>query len=79
MNDEIEIILPTVIHRDDQNVDDEINEFNKILENLCKGKGMRFIDNSNIRSSALNRNKFHLNKCGTVLLTKIFAKVVNFD
>ena len=40
---------------------------------------MRFIDNSNIKSSSLNRSKLHLNKSGTALLTKNFAKIVNSD
>ena len=79
VNDEIEIILSSVIHRDDQDLEDEINKLNKKLENLCKGKGMRFIDNSNIKSSSLNRSKLHLNKSGTALLTKHFAKIVNSD
>ena len=80
MNDEIEIILSSVIHRDDQDVEDEINELNKKLENLCKGKGMRFIANSNIKRSSLNRSKTGTNiKDGTALLTKKFAKVDNFD
>ena len=59
--------------------EDEINELNKKLENLCKGKGMRFIDNSNIKSSFLNSSKFYLNKSGTALLTKNFAKIVHPD
>ena len=67
-----------VIHRDDQDLEDEINKLNKKLENLCRGKGMRFIDNSNIKSS-LNRSKLHLNKSGTAFLTKNFAKIVNSD
>ena len=79
VNDEIEIILSSVIHRDDQDLEDEINKLNKKLENLCKGKGMRFIDNSNIKNSSLNRSKLHLNKSGTALLTKHFAKIVNSD
>ena len=80
VNDEIEIILSSVIHRDDQDVEDEINELNKKLENLCKGKGMRFIANSNIKRSSLNRSKTGTNiKDGTALLTKTFAKVDNFD
>ena len=79
MNNEIEIVLSSVIHRDDQDLKDEINKLNEKLENLCKGKGMRFIDNSNIKSSSLNRSKLHLNKSGTALLTKNFAKIVNFD
>ena len=64
-----------VIKEDD--VNNEIDS--QKLENLCKGKGMRFIDNSNIKSSSLNRSKLHLNKSGTALLTKNFAKIVNSD
>ena len=79
VNNKIGIVLSSVIHRDDQDLEDEINKLNKKLENLCKGKGMRFIDNSNIKSSSLNKSKLHLNKKGTVLLTKNFAKIVNSD
>ena len=79
VNHEIEIVLSSVIHRDDQDVEDEINELNKKLENLCKGKGILFIDNSNIKRSSLNRSKLHLNKSGAALLTKIFAKIVHPD
>ena len=78
MNNEIEIVLWSVIHRDDQDLEDEISKFKKKLENQCKGKGMRFIDNSNIKSS-LNRSKLRLSKCGTALLTKNFAKIVKSD
>ena len=49
VNNKIEIALSGVIHRDDQDLEDEINKLNIKLENLCKGKGMRFIDNSNIK------------------------------
>ena len=70
VSDEIEIVLSSVINRDDQDLEDEINKLNKKLENLCKGKGMRFIDESNIKSSSLNRSKLHLNN---------FAKIVNSD
>ena len=56
---------------------DNINETNRKLENLCKGKGMIFINNSNIDSTCLNRSKLHLNKSGTSLLIKNFSKAVN--
>ena len=79
MNDETEIVLSSVIHWDDQNLEDEINELNKKLERLCKGKGMSFIDNSNIISSSLNGSELHVNKSGAALLTKGFAKIVNSD
>ena len=63
----MEIVLSSVIPRDDKDIEDEINELNKKLENPCKGKGMRFIDNSNIKNSSLKRSKLHLNKNGTAL------------
>ena len=77
-NDVNDEILSSVIHQDDQDVEDEINELNKILENLCKGKGMRFIDNSNIKISSLNRGKLHLNKSGTALFGNL-EKIVHPD
>ena len=36
VNDEIEIVLSNVIHRDDQDIEDEINYLNKNFENICK-------------------------------------------
>ena len=36
VNDEIEIVLSNVIHRDDQDIEDEINDLNKNFENICK-------------------------------------------
>ena len=38
VNDETEIVLSSVIQRDDQDVEDEINELNKILRIYAKGK-----------------------------------------
>ena len=45
VNHEIEIVLSSAIHTDDQDLENKIDKFNKRLEKLCKGKGMRFIDN----------------------------------
>ena len=70
VNDEIEIVLSSVIKRNDQDVEDEINELNKNFANLCIGKSMRFIGNSNIKKSPLNKSKLHLNKSRTVLFRK---------
>ena len=76
-DDNIKIALPSMIHRSEHDFEDKINETNRSLENLCKGKGMIFINNSNIDSTFLNRSKLHLNKSGTSLLIKNFSKVVN--
>ena len=76
-DDNIEIAWSRIIHRSDHDFEDKINETNIKLENLRKGKGMIFINNSNIDSTCLNRSKLHLNKSGTSLLIKNFSKAVN--
>ena len=58
MNIEIEVILSShFVKPDDPDVEDEVNEIYKKLENLCKGKDMHFIDSSNIKRSSLNSNQ----------------------
>ena len=76
VNQKIKIVLSSVIHRDDQDLEDEINGLKKKLENLCRGKSMRFIGTSSIKMSSLNRSKLHLNKNGT--LNKFFCKNSSF-
>ena len=76
-DDNIKIALSSIIHRSDHDFEDKINETNRKIENLCKGKGMIFINNSNIDSTWLNRSKLHLNKSGTSRLIKNFSKAVN--
>ena len=60
-DDNIKIALSSIIHRSDHDFGDKINEANRKLENLCKGKGKIFENNSNIDSICLNRSKLHLN------------------
>ena len=76
-DDNLKITLSSVIHWSDHDFEDKINETNRKLENLYKGKGMIFINNSNIDSTRLNRSKLHLNKSGTSILIKNFSKAVN--
>ena len=76
-DDNIKIALSSIIHRSHHDFEDKMNETNRKLENLCKGKGMIFIDNNKIGSTCLNRSKLHLNKGGTSLLIKNFSKAVN--
>ena len=76
VNNEIQIAFSSVTHRDDQDFVKEIKEINRKLENLCKGKGIKFINNNNSDGSCLNRSKLHLNKSGTVLLVKSFWQAV---
>ena len=76
VNKEIQIAFSSVIHRDDQDLEEEIKEFNRKLENLCKGKGIKFIHNFNIDGSCLNRSKSHLHKKGIALLVKKFSQAL---
>ena len=76
VNNEIQIAFSSVIHHDDQDFEKEIKEINRKLKNLCKGKGIKFINNTNIDDSCLNRSKLHLNKSGTTLLVKTFSQAL---
>ena len=75
-NNEIQIAFSSAIHRNDQDFEEEVKEINRKLENLCKGKGIKFINNTNIDGSCLNRSKLHLNKSGTALLVKNFSQTL---
>ena len=39
-DDNIEIALSSIIPQSDDDLEDKIHEINRLLENLCKGKGM---------------------------------------
>ena len=62
VNNEIQIAFSSVIHHDDQDFEEEMKEINRKLENLCKGKGIKFVSNTNIDGSCLIRSKLHLIK-----------------
>ena len=76
VNNEIQITFSNVIHSNDEDFEEEIKEINRKLENLCKGKAIKFINNTNIDGSCLNRSKSHLNKSGTALLVKKFSQAL---
>ena len=77
VNNEVQIAFTGVIHRDDQEFKEEIIEINRKLENLCKEKGAKFINNNNnIDGSCINRSKIHLNKRGTTQLVKKNSQAV---
>ena len=76
VDNEIQIVFSSVIYRDDQDFKEEIKEINRSLENLCKGKGIKFINNTNIDGPCLHRRKLHLNKSGTALLVKNISQAL---
>ena len=44
----MQIAFSSVIHHDDQDFEEEIKNINEKLKNLCKGKGIKIINNNNI-------------------------------
>ena len=76
VNNEIQIAFSNVIHSNDEDFEEKTKEINRKLENLCKGKAIKFINNTNIDGSCLNRSKSHLNKSGTALLVKKFSQAL---
>ena len=70
----IQIASSGVIHCNDQGFEEEIKEINRKLENLYKGKRIKFINNNNIDGSCLNRSKLHLNKSGTAVTIVLLIK-----
>ena len=44
----MQITFSSVIHRNDQDFEDETKEVNRKLENLCKVKGLKFVNDSSI-------------------------------
>ena len=77
VNIKVQIAFSGVIHRNDQDLKGEVKEINRKLENLCKGKKIKFINNNNTDSSCLNGSKLHLNKSGTAQLIKKFSQALN--
>ena len=74
VNNEIQIAFLNVIHHNDQDFEEEIKEIKRKLENLCKAKGIKLINDNNIDGSYLNTSRLHLNKSGTALLIKKFSR-----
>ena len=54
-NNGVRIAPSCVINLDDQNFEEEIKETTTKFENIYMGKGIRFMNNSNIDDSCLNR------------------------
>ena len=49
VNNKVQITFSGVFQRDDQDFEEEIKEINRNLENLCKSKGLKFINNNALK------------------------------
>ena len=64
----IQLCFSSIVQRADKDYSKEIKDINTSLKSYCLGKGLIFVDNSNIDKSCLNNIKLHLSKKGTQLL-----------
>ena len=55
----------------------KISQINSALKSVCLQKRRKFIDNSNIDQSCLNRRGLHLNRKGSGLLSRNYLKYFN--
>ena len=68
------IAVSSVIYRYDGRVhSNKIDQYNKLLENLCIKHKVTFINNNNIDESRLNGSKLHLNRFGDIALGYAFC------
>ena len=66
----IQLCFSSIVQRADKDYSKEIKDINTRLKSYCLGKGLIFVDNSNIDESCLNNSKLHLSKKGTQLLSQ---------
>ena len=66
----IQLGFSSIVQRADKDYSKEIKDINTRLKSYCLGKGLIFVDNSNIDESCLNNSKLHLSKKGTQLLSQ---------
>ena len=60
----IQVITPGWIHREYREVNDKIASINNQLESYCNGKNFLLVNNDNMKSFCLAKDKLHLKKTG---------------
>ena len=76
VNQEINIVVSSVINQENYYFAYKVEDRNTKLENHCKPKDFVFINNSILDSSNFKPGRRHLNQKGTSLLCRDFAKCV---
>ena len=66
----IQLCFSSIVQRADKDYSKEIKDINTRLKSYCLGKGMIFVENSNIYKSCLNNSKLHLSEKGSQLLSQ---------
>ena len=69
-NPVIQVIISGLIHEENREINDEIASISNQLELYCNSKNIFFVNNDNVKSFCLAKDKLHLKKTGN----SIFAK-----
>ena len=75
-NSNIQVIISGLMHREDREVNDEIASINNQLESYCNSKIFLFLNNDNMKSSCLAKDKLHLNKTGNSIFAKNIISIL---
>ena len=67
-----DVVISGLIKRFDPDAMDDIERINEKLNECCIGKGLTFIDKTNINESCLNPGKLDLNRRGLSYLANNF-------
>ena len=66
-----------ITRKSKKNLDKNVTETNKRLNNYCRQKDIDYIDNSNITEDSLGIKKLHLNRKGNSFFAKNLLKYLN--
>ena len=66
----IHLSFYSIVRKTHKDYSKEIKDINTRLKSYCLGKGLIFVENSNVDESCLNNIKLHLSKKGTQLLSQ---------
>ena len=75
-NSNIQVIISGLMHREDREVNDEIASINNQLESYCNSKIFLFLNNDNMKSFCLAKDKLHLNKTGNSIFAKNIISIL---
>ena len=76
LHPDIQVIISGLIHREDCEVNNEIASISNQLESYCNCKNFLFVNNNNMKSSCLAKDKLHLNKTGNSIFAKNIINVL---
>ena len=76
MNPPIQVMISGLIQREDRELNDEIASINNQSEPYCNSKNFLFVNNDNMKSSCLAKDKLHLNKTGNGIFAKNIVSIL---